>query len=152
MATTALKNRRPGRWLVLVLAICIGLPALMTTQGCRALCRKLYPCQECPPTEHLVAVYVKENGTTCAAPQMTIAKRGEWVLIINATQAKVTLKAPVSYPVFEGPESNEVTLEPGTSKKLKVSGDAQLHQPVKFTIEPRPTCPEYPGPGIDIDG
>jgi hypothetical protein len=82
---------------------------------------------------------------------MTVAKKGEWVLFINATQEKITIKAPVGYPVFAGPESNQLTLEPGDTKKLQVSSEANVHQAFRFAVEPELTCPTYPGPGMDVE-
>ena len=149
MSTSALKNRRPGRWLVLVLAICIGVLALLTIQGCRGLCQKWYPC---PPKEHLVVVFNNGNEV-CAAPAKTVAKRGESVLFINATQTTVTITAPVTYQVWAPPvDPHTITLAPLAIMKVQVSDQALLRQGFTFNIPAIQSCSGLPGPGMDIDG
>lgn len=135
--------RRLGHWLVPVMAICIGVPALMTLQGCCKSC-----CPRLPtPTVQPVTVFL-ENGETCALPLVVKARRDTTVVFINATNKPVTIKPTVDYPVFAG--GNEVTLGPNESRKVKIIQDAKLGG---FGLNVSGwNCSGYPGPRMEIDG
>jgi hypothetical protein len=151
MARSHSGTRRLGRWLILGIAVCICGAAVMSTQGC-CTWYATHCSPVCPPVEHIVAIF-EIDGKPCAAPGTTVAKRGEWVLFVNATTERVTIKAPVDYSVFEGLEENNViSLGPNEARRLTVNRQAPLHRPFTFVFEPRLTCPGYPGPGMDIDG
>lgn len=142
-------TRRFGRCLALAIAAGFAAAAIMSLQGC---CSTFCPCPVCPSTEHIVAIF-EVDGMPCVAPGMTVAKRGEWVLFVNATPNTTTIQTPWDPPVFEGHDRDHpIVLRGNQSLRVTVSQQAPVHHPFTFVIEPKPTCPGYPGPGMDIDG
>jgi len=152
MSASRLRNRRLGRWLVPVIAVCIGVPALMMMQGCCSWCVKHCP-PPCPPsaTTHPIVVVPDDKGQpsyVAPLPRLKVG-RGDLVLFVNASEKPVTISANMTFKVFT--EGDEVTLKPHEIRCRTISQQAVVGTTVVFKITPLFPPPWYPGPGMDID-
>jgi hypothetical protein len=163
MSSPTLKNRRPGRWLVLVMAICIGVPVLLTTQGCCSWCPK-----RCMPTTPVITFYMKEcltnpanirEGVWYFPPGLLKVSPGHPLQVVNATHH--TLWITPSVAVFKDRPDDQQTgayqLEELDSRPLTVLSSAtpggirlnvRVEQPGHWYQECDST---QPGPGVDIE-
>jgi hypothetical protein len=129
MSIRRLEKRPLTRWMFAAVAVCAGVPALMTV-GCSkapsppgvapsAMANK--PCATSPKA-HPYVVNCDDQGEPLGivAPKQRLhVKRGESVLFVNPSARRVMVKAKAEFRVFT--EGDEVILEPRESTCRTIS-------------------------------
>jgi hypothetical protein len=148
--------RRLGRWLVPVIAVCVGAAAVMTIQACRFLCP-----ERCMPPAPVISFYLK----TCIDPSKG---DGVWFLpeavqrvqkrcplqLVNTTPYILTVSAA---NVFD--EGSSIQLQPLQVRTVKVSRNAPMGPRTLDVAVQAPgrlwsdsSCGRFlPGPGVDVE-
>ena len=179
MSASLVNRSRKVRWPVLLAAICIGVPLLMTMQGCCHLCRSCFPeratehafglcfvpCpSDCDPNYTGMPATLYDQCVGFVPSRILHVWRGDRITFTNNTRYEVAITTdprtdalqlvPPSGGTSTGGAEAPLIIEPGKTLAAKViatEGVDFFLQKVEPGDRWVPAC-GLPTPGIDIDG